>query len=334
MMVMSIQETNIHLFTELAGRALTYYKLGNVSLDYINHSENVTFMVSADSGETYLLRLHTPKNPAMGNHGANISAVRSELQWLEALHQNALPVQRPQRNTRGQWVTQLALDDGSIINCSLLEWLPGVIYEREMETEDTVAQIGEIVGKLHLHSSRWKRSRGFTRPHRNAQYFDNCLAALLPAVDDRRIEYNDYKQLETAIRNLHVMMKKRPKSRQSEGLLHGDLHRGNFLFDDGDIRLIDFSFACIGSYMFDLGICMASITPEFHNVFLVNYDRLFPLPNHFGELIEGYFIGGLVGTFSFWVNDPEAQEVLVQRVPYVAREFAARFNRQERFWFD
>lgn len=326
-------ETDLDFFNELAGRALTYYVLGSVSLDFINHSENVTFRVTPDNGGTYLLRLHSPKNPAMGDHGSNPAAVRSEMQWIEALHQNGLPVQNPVRNTQGEWVTQLTLDNGQRLNCTLLEWIGGTVYERGMESENTVAQMGEIVGKLHLHSSRWKRPRGFTRPARDPGYFDSCLALLTPAVDDRRIDYNDFKELESAVDKLKAIMRKQPKTRQTNGLLHGDLHRGNFLYDEGEIRLIDFSFCCFGSYMFDLGICLAGIHPDLHDLFLVNYDRLFPLPKNYSETIEGYFLGGYIGTLSFWVNDPEAQEIFVKRVPYVAQEYAAPFNRGDRFWF-
>lgn len=320
-------------FDTLAQRALAQYPLGSFLLEYINHSENVTYKITQDNGQAYLLRLHLPRVASMGVHGADPDVVRSELLWLAALRRNGLPVQRPVENALGELVTQLTLENGSQVNCTLLEWIPGVVYERSMETEDTAAQMGALVGKLHLHSSRWRRPRGFTRPRRNAAYFDDCLNLLRPAVEDRRIAFSDFRELEAALEKLKTLIRKHPKSRQTEGLLHGDLHRGNFIYNDGSIGLIDFSLCGFGNYMIDLGICLSGISQNLHELFLLNYDRFFPLPTRFAELIEGYFVGGYIGTLSFWVNDPEAQELLIQRVPYVAGQFAVRFNRNERFWF-
>ena len=145
--------------------------------------------------------------------------------------------------------------------------------------------------------------------------------------------YQDFKSLQTAVEGLVGLIRRMRSSRKTEGLIHADLHRGNFVYQEGHVSPIDFSFCAFGHFAFDLGICLASISPSLHPVFVVNYDRLFSLPRSYGRLIEAFFIGGYVGTFALWVADPEAQEVLAQRVPYIAREFAARFNRDERFWF-
>ncbi len=326
-------ETNPTLLHTLAQQALAHYALHYTTLEYINHSETVTYKVVDESGQPYLLRLHLPRIAAMGNHGTNPNMVRSELLWLAALKRNGLPVQQPVENSHSDLVTTLNLPNGEQVNCTLLEWIPGEVMERSMETEDTAAQMGELVGKIHLHSSRWRRPRGFTRPRRNAAYFDACLDLLRPAIADGRINISDFNELASALEKLKTLMRKQPKTRQSEGLLHGDLHRANFIYDNGHIGLIDFSLCCTGSYMFDLGICLSGINQNLHPIFLLNYDRFFPLPARFPELIEGYFIGGYICTLSFWVNDPEAQELFVQRVPYVAAHFAAPFNRDERFWF-
>jgi Ser/Thr protein kinase RdoA (MazF antagonist) len=316
-------------FAEIAERALNEYDLVSPSITFIQHSENYTFKVSTLSNADFLLRIHTPVVAEFGKHGADATAVRSEMLWLDALRRNNMPVPRPIHNRRGGMVTEV---DG--FNCTVLDWLSGDEYIREMESEDTVSQIGVLVGKLHLHSSRWRKPRQFTRPRRDEAYFSSALKSLLPAVDDGRIGYRDFKTLETSIDLLVNMMNSTRKSRHTDGLLHGDLHRKNFLYHNGEIKLIDFSMASIGNYMFDLGICMANMSPALHPIFLINYDRLLPLPRNYPALIEGFFIGSYVGTLSYWVNNPQAQEILVQRVPYIAEEYAAKFNRDDRFWLN
>jgi Ser/Thr protein kinase RdoA (MazF antagonist) len=320
-------------FVALASRALTEYGLSSPALTFIQHSENVTFKVESGAAG-YLLRLHVPRSPSFGSHGEDRATIRSELQWLEALSRNHLPVQHPVRNRADDLVTQLEDYPNGFVNCSLLTWLEGDLYTRELETPDTVAQIGTLVGQLHLHASRWRPPHGFLRPRRDIAYYERVVHALEPAVEDGRVAYQDFKSLQAAVEVLIGLIRGMRKSRKTEGLIHADLHRGNFIYQQGHVSPIDFSFCAFGHFAFDLGICLASISPTLHPVFLVNYDRLFALPQDFGRLIEAFFIGGYVGTLALWVSDPDAQETLAQRVPYIAREFAARFNRDERFWFN
>jgi Ser/Thr protein kinase RdoA (MazF antagonist) len=319
-------------FAALAGRALAEYGLSSPTISFIQHSENVTFRVESGA-DAFLLRLHVPKSANFGAHGSDKTYIRSELQWLEALQRNHLPVQRPVRNSDGDFVTQVGNGTDGKANCSLLTWLDGELYTRELETPDTAAQIGALVGKLHLHASHWRPPPGFIRPKRDIAYYESVVRALEPAVEDGRVAYPDFRSLQGAVEGLITLVRGMRKSRRTEGLIHADLHRGNFIYHDGHISPIDFSYCAFGHFAFDLGMCMASISPALHPVFLVNYDRFFALPKDYGRLIEAFFIGGYVGTFALWVADPEAQEVFAQRVPYIAREFAARFNRDERFWF-
>jgi thiamine kinase-like enzyme len=115
--------------------------------------------------------------------------------------------------------------------------------------------------------------------------------------------------------------------------LHGDLHRGNFLLQRGRIKLIDFSMSAFGDFAYDLGTCLSNVRTAYHSVFLERYAQYLALPKNYERLVEGYFLGSSVVTFALWISDAESQETLIQRVPLVAREFAARFNNDEHFWF-
>jgi Ser/Thr protein kinase RdoA (MazF antagonist) len=323
---------SIPQFTDIAYRALDKYNLVVQDVTFIQHSENVTFNITTP-GAMYLLRLHSPLTKGMGIHGINQEVIRSELLWVNSLHRSGLPVPRPVRNRLGRLVTQVKDSHNKPVNCTVLEWLEGDIYTREMETEDCVAQIGNLVGRLHLQASRWRLPSGFQRPRRDASYFINVMESLQPAVNDGRINYLDFKTLRASIQGLAEIIQTSRKTRNVVGLIHGDLHRGNFLNHNDDIRLIDFSLCAIGHFSYDLGTCLSNINPALHPVFLDNYSRLFPLPKNYERLIEGFFIASYIVTFSFWLDNPEAQETLVQRVPYLSQEFVSRFNRDERFWF-
>ena len=329
-----MKETRIH-FDDIARRALAQYGMQGHGLTFIRHGDNVTYKVQGPDASAHLLRIHVPATSAMGAHGADPVAVRSELQWLEALRQDTdLVLQRPVRNRAGALVTQIPVEhDATAVNCTLLRWVRGQPYHRELESTHTARQIGETLAKLHLHASQWEFPEGFTRPKRDIPYSEGVLHSIEPAVRDGRISASDYAEFERSIALLTGRMRSLAEEQQTHGILHADAHKGNMLYDDGQIRLIDFSFCAFGHYLFDLGICFSDMKEELHGAFLGGYQGLRGLPDDYQTLVEGFFVGSMVGTFSFWVANPRAQELLAKKVPQIARDYAARFNRGERFWF-
>lgn len=312
---------------ETAYRALQQYPIRPVLVTFLQHSENLTFRVDC-ADAVFLLRLHSPRTPGFGAIGNNRQAIESELLWLAALREEGLPVPAPVMNARGKAVSQVER-----IHATLLAWQEGELLTREAESEATAAQIGALVGRIHAHARQWTLPAGFTRPERDEAYFQEALHALWPAVRDGRITHPDYQTFETALGILHDEIRRLPRTPETWGLLHGDLHRGNFLLHEGKIGLIDFSMCAFGHFAYDLATCLSNVRQAFHPLFIENYTQFMPLPPNFGRLLEGYFVASAVATFALWVTDAQAQETLVRRVAYIAREYAARFNRDERFWF-
>ena len=115
--------------------------------------------------------------------------------------------------------------------------------------------------------------------------------------------------------------------------MHADPHKGNMLYDQDQIRLIDFSFCSWGNYMFDLGVCLSDMKEQLHRAFLAGYESLRALPAGYQRLVEGFFVGSMVGTFSYWAGNPGMQEVLRRNVPQIARMYTEKYNRGEHFWF-
>jgi Ser/Thr protein kinase RdoA (MazF antagonist) len=323
------------LFNDVARRAVAEYDMKGYTLLFIRHSDNVTFKVECPCLGAYLLRIHVPVTRAMGAHGADSSAVNSELLWLEALSQDTdLVLQKPVRNRAGALVTQVpAENEASPINCTLMHWVDGQPYHRDSESEQTAHQIGEILAKLHIHASQWRIPEGFKRPKRDIGYFEGALRGIQPALKDGRVSPSDYSEFEASIALLTETLHSLDENRETRGIMHADTHKGNMLYHDGKIRLIDFSFCAFGNFMFDLGICFSDMKESLHRAFLEGYQSLRTLPDDHQRLIEGFFVGSMVGTFSYWVDNPHAQEILATKAPQIAKDYAAKFNRGEYFWF-
>jgi Ser/Thr protein kinase RdoA (MazF antagonist) len=329
-----MEDKQVH-FNDVARRALAEYDMTGYTLEFIRHSDNVTFKVESPGIGTYLLRIHVPITEAMGTHGADSTAINSELLWLEALNQNTdLVLQKPVRNRTGTLVTPISADDATqSVNCTLMHWLNGQPYHRDLESEKTAYQIGEILAKLHTHASQWKIPEGFKRPERGVGYFEGVLRGIQPALKEGRISASDYSEFETSIALLSETLRSLDDNRQNYGIMHADAHKGNMLLQDGEIRLIDFSFCAFGNFMFDLGVCFSDMKESLHRDFLEGYQSLRALPDGHQRLIEGFFIGSVVGTFSYWVTNPYAKEKLATKAAEIARNYAAKFNRGEYSWF-
>ena len=313
---------------EFADRALDEYDIQPIAVFFLQHSENMTFRVRASQGD-FLLRVHTPITPAFGDHGANRSIVTSEMIWLAALRDARFPVPPPVPTRQGEYTTRV---DG--LNVTLLRWLDGELLSRETESEDTAAQIGSLVGHLHQYSANWQIPNGFTRPSRDAAFFENAVLSLWPAVEDGRIDAWSYRTLQASIAWLTGEICRLNPTRATFGIIHGDLHRGNYLLNNGQISVIDFSMSAFGYFAYDLGTCLSNIRTTYHQTFLENYTKYFSLPIDYKRLIEAYFIASWVATFALWISDVASQEALVQRLPLIANKYAERFNRDERFWFN
>jgi len=322
-------------FDDIARQAIAKYGISDFGLSFIRHSDNVTYKVEIPHLEAYLLRIHVPVTITMGTHGADIDAIYSELLWLEALNQDTdLVLQKPVRNQAGELVTQILVENATLpINCTLMHWVDGQPYHRELESEHTAYQIGEILAKLHVQASQWETPEGFKRPNRDTEYFEGVLRDIQPALIDGRISASDYSEFETSISLLTEILQSLETNQQTHGIIHADTHKGNMLYHEEKIHLIDFSFCAIGNYMFDLGVCFSDMKDCLHRFFLEGYQGLRNLPDNYERLIEGFFVGSVLGTFSYWVAIPHAQERLAMKVPQIARDYAAKFNRGEYFWF-
>lgn len=280
-------------------------------------------------------QIHIPASSAMGTHGSDSNQVESELLWLEALSQDTdLVLQKPARNRARSLVTQVLAENSTVpVNCTLMRWLDGHPYHRELESEQTASQIGKILGRLHIHASQWEIPESFNRPKRDSGYFERALRGIQPALKDGRISPSDYYEFDASIALLTETLRSLDENRQTHGIMHADTHKGNMLYYEGKIRLIDFSFCAFGNFMFDVGICFSDMKERLHQAFLEGYQSLRPLPDDHQRLIEGFFVGSMVGTFSHWVTNPHAQEILATKTAQIAREYAAKFNRGEPFWF-
>lgn len=238
----------------LARSALRAYSLPGTRLRLLAHSWTTTFRVTASNGARYVLRIH-PRGQS------SVEPVRSELLWLAALWEDGLPVPEPVFNKEQQLVT--AATDPGVPGprlCALLRWMEGRFLDQRL-TPSHLEQAGDFMARLHGHAAQWGRPPGFTR-HRvenldltqrdQNDQFDPAVAerAVQTVTSGSTTEAGSV--LAAAIPRIWATLKALREEPDSFGLVHGDLHHGNFLFGKGGIGAIDFDCCGYGHWIYDL----------------------------------------------------------------------------------
>ena len=291
---------------KLGRRALEHYGLDDARLTPLGYAENATFRVKARSAE-YVLRMNRPRV-----HTAN--AIASEMEWLAALRRDTdLGVPEPVAAADGSLVV-LAHDQavpGPHL-CVLLRWLDGRFVNRRL-TPVHLARVGALTARLHAHAESWTPPTSFGRPRvdtlTDAAKADALpsAAAALPGDHPSRPDGEQALELvETLLaaddtvlfaRALELVRatSKELGETDSFGLIHGDLHYQNFLFQGHEVLAIDFDDCGWGFHMYDLAVTLSEVQSrphydELRDAFLSAYAAERPLPANYATHLSRLFV--------------------------------------------
>ncbi|MFO1039302.1 MAG: phosphotransferase enzyme family protein [Geminicoccaceae bacterium] len=243
----------------------------------INHSENVTYRIDDPStGKPTILRVHRP-----GYHSE--AAIRSELQWLNALREEAgVPTAPPIPGRDGELIQLLESDELPEPRYAVLfTHLPG----REPPEDALLGpfeRLGQVTAKLHRHVQHWPLPHGFTR---HTWDFDTMLGGQ-PIWGDWRegigMDGAHQAVLQRLADRIEARLSRYGKGPERFGLVHADLRLANLLIDDETTRVIDFDDCGFSWYMYDLGTALSFIedrpdVPDLVDAWVRGYRRSAPL---------------------------------------------------------
>lgn len=314
---MFLQKPESHLLTA-AQQAAAQFGCQPETLTFIQHSENVTFRVLLASGQPALLRLHIPLVPEFGDHGQHIEMIRSELAWLTALQAEGLPVPCP----LGE-VLSLEVPGYGAAYATLLTWIEGEIFNGSLRYHQ-VQGMAELVGKIHAHGLRWARPANFTRPRFDLARYRQALASIAAMQSDGRLTTANFYPLQIVIDRLEDLLTTTPLPK---GLLHGDLYRGNFLWQGDQPALIDFSMCAEGPLLYDLAACLEHVSQKHHATFWEAYKKHVPIADEHVQLLPIFYVANGLVSLAIWVNHPPSQEALIQRLGTLSRAAAEYLRR-------
>jgi homoserine kinase type II len=164
------------------------------------------------------------------------------LQLMKHLARQQLPVPDPLTDDAGEMVHRLAGKPAAIVNR-----LPGA--PQPLPTLAHAAQVARALARTHLAGDGFP----WTQPNpRGLAWWTQTTPGLLPLLDPAQrvvleAELQFQQQLATTPAYLAL----------PRGPIHADLFRDNVLFADGQLTgLIDFYFAGVDTFLFDIAVCL------------------------------------------------------------------------------
>lgn len=221
--------------------------------------------------------------------------VLAELEWVNDLHARGLHVSKNHISLQGELVEEIPLQNGTFFVC-LFDKAPGVsAYELKDEfTSEHIEAWGEITAKFHLAASEYKVLNGT----RHAWHEDNLIEIekwIDVQADKALVHLN--KKVVQELRNL-------PTTQDVYGIIHSDIHQGNFFIHGKELHVFDFDDTMYFHYIHDVSIPLYYTVwakyrneplevrtekgMEFFHHFLRGYTRIRPLEKAWLERIPLY----------------------------------------------
>ena len=240
---------------ETARKAMASWDLESASLRLVAQRENTVYQVTIEDGTNYALRLHRPgyQTPA---------ALRSELQWMEALLEGGLEVPTPIPTTEN--LLLIAIDGYRI---DLLSWLSGDPMGASGEAlqlqnrQETFRSLGQLMARVHSLSDEWSRPLNFER----VSWDREGLVGENPVWG----KFWENPHLSSAQRKLFGDIRseafeelRNVEEKLDYGLIHADLVRENILISERGLQLIDFDDSGFGFRLFEIATTLLRNTGE------------------------------------------------------------------------
>ncbi|SDM76048.1 phosphotransferase enzyme family protein [Sediminibacillus halophilus] len=248
-------------FLEVFGLEKTSKKLGDF--------ENYVYEVTRGS-EDYILRI------THSSH-RSLSEVEAELDWIEYLADHSIHVCRPYFSKTGRVVETMTAADGTEFYGCWFSKAPGSPVQFSNLDEKVIHSWGKTIGAMHRVSKFYhpKEQIGY----RKAWHQDDLLEVerYLPASESLVISHAQ-ELLETLYRF--------PKTSDNYGLIHNDIHSGNFHYNGDDVHIFDFDDSCYLWYVSDIAI------PVYYSVQFNHFEIPYQERNVFTKAFLAVFLEG------------------------------------------
>jgi Ser/Thr protein kinase RdoA (MazF antagonist) len=249
-------EQRIERFGQLAKVALDRFGMPTATLKHRSYMENVLYEVSDEaSGAHASLRICRP--------GWEGDALEREVCWLSGLGRDtALRIPIPIPTLEGEPFAVVECEGiPDPRACVLFHWVDGVYAAPEELTPARLRSVGQFLAKLHDHAETFRLPAELAIDRFDADALD---------VSDHRANVSSYfeavgdlEAFDEAVAAAVKLMRELGGDSTVAGIIHGDFHQRNYVFDGDHIGALDFETMHWGYYVYDLATTLSYLVPEF-----------------------------------------------------------------------
>ncbi len=311
---------------QLGHEILQNYGITDATINFWSYSENIVLKVDSPK----------PIKSPSGNLGYNTFALRirdlaypeslieATTQWMGALRRDTdVVVPEPIPACDGRMIVRATIPGTEESrNCVLFEWLEGEFHTEDLKPEH-LRLVGEMTAKLHNHAASFARTRQLDlSPNEWRRTFEPLIAGkrLTPAWSDHTGAFFSAAEIriiaqvaERIVRTIDTY-----DTDKDHGLIHSDLHQWNYMFHNGEVRVIDFDDSCFDYQVRDIAITFWYLTDldDYHHGFrpmrdayFDGYQRERATPSRFDDQVETFLVERQLAIMNWVLGWPRSDHV-------------------------
>lgn len=270
---------------EVLNEAASCYKADASNAKKLGDFENYVYEVQRD-GKPYILRL-THSSHRMKEE------VEGELKWINFLNGREIHVSLVHESKNGKLVETVNVGDTNFYVC-LFDKAPGSPVPRNGPEfgPELFEKWGAITAHMHLATEEYDAS-----DTQRLQWDEDDLIELEnfidPVADQVIIDGN---------RQLVASLQQLPQTKKTFGLIHSDIHMGNFFYHEGNIHVFDFDDSMYFYFASDIAI------PLYYSIWAKYRKETLETRSAFGKEILEHFLKG-------YMSVREISREWVERLP-------------------
>ncbi len=248
---------------KILATAIQLFAIPQKSLKDLGGFESFVYEYERDGGSYILKITHTVRR--------SVDYLMGELDFVNYLQANGVATAEAIPSINNQFIEEIADGQGGAFLVYAFRKLPGGKIDINTWNEKTFYELGKTTGLMHALAKKYQPAKAaYTRQN---WYEDEVLKF------DKHIPANETKIITIAYDILNSV-KALPQTAATYGLVHGDLHYGNFFMDKEQLYVFDFDDCEQHYYEADVGISLYYMQyhplqkqskKEFADWFLPNY---------------------------------------------------------------
>lgn len=214
------------------------YGIGKEKVYFVGGFENFIFGFEAND-KSFIVRI------SHSSH-RDLDDIKSELDFVFYLAKNGARVSMPVATVSGNLVEKIDASDGSYFIISAFTKAEGRPPKSQDLNEEFLYSYGKTIGQFHKFTKNYVPSEGIKK--RFAWYQDPLLMNAKTYLKDEDLVILD------RLNELMESIKSTPITANNYGLIHTDVHMGNFFVKNNELTVFDFDDASYQYFVSDIAI--------------------------------------------------------------------------------